>query len=99
FAQLREMFDEAKAVKSLGGRPLSVVTATVGEQRGWPAAQQRLARLSTNSGHETVARATHETLLADKGFAWIAGRAIVGVVERSGSGGPCPDARLFPTSP
>ena len=33
------MFNEAKALKSLGRKPLVVVSAIVGEQRGWAAAQ------------------------------------------------------------
>jgi hypothetical protein len=45
------------------------VTATVGEQRGWRTAQARLARLSTDSVHETVAGATHAALLEDARFA------------------------------
>ena len=86
FAQLPRLFDEAKAVKSLGGRPLVVVTATVGEQRGWRAAQNRLAKLSTNSVQRTVAGATHAALLENKRFAAIASRAITQVVERVRSG-------------
>jgi pimeloyl-ACP methyl ester carboxylesterase len=81
-AELPRMFDEAKAVKSLGGRPLAVVTASVGQQRGWGNAQDRLAKLSTNSVHRTVAGATHAALLEDKRFAAISSRAIVQVVQR-----------------
>ena len=76
------MFDEAKAVTSLGGRPLAVVTASAGQQRGWSAAQDRLARLSTNSAHRTVAGATHAALLEDERYAAISSRAIGQVVQR-----------------
>jgi hypothetical protein len=86
FAQLPRLFDEAKAVRSLGGRPLAVVTATVGQQRGWAAAQERLARLSTNSVHRTVAGATHAGLLEDERYAAVASRAVVQVVRRVRSG-------------
>ena len=48
------------------GKPLAVLSASVGEMRGWPAAQNKLARLSTNSTHRTVAGATHAALLEDK---------------------------------
>jgi hypothetical protein len=82
FAQLPRLFDEAKAVKSLGGRPLAVVTTTVGEQRGWRAAQDRLANLSTTCVRRTVAGATHAALLEDKRFAVIASRAITQVAQR-----------------
>lgn len=86
FAQLPRMLDEAKAVKGLGRTPLTVVTATVGTQRGWSAAQQRLARLSTNGVQRTVSGATHEGLLSDKRFAPITSRAITQVVQRVRSG-------------
>jgi pimeloyl-ACP methyl ester carboxylesterase len=82
FAQLPRLFDEAKAVKSLGGRPLAVVTASVGQRRGWGTAQDRLAKLSTKSVHGTVEGATHTALLEDKPFAAIRSRAIEQVVQR-----------------
>jgi hypothetical protein len=80
------MFNEAKALKSLGGRPLAVVTALSGAMRGWVAAQNKLAKLSTNSVHRVVPDATHETLLEDERFARIASHAIAQVVQRSRSG-------------
>ena len=80
-AELPRMMDEAKAVKSLDGRPLAVVTATVGQQRGWGEAQDQLAQLSTNSVHRTVARATHAALLEDQRFAAVTSRAIGQVVQ------------------
>jgi pimeloyl-ACP methyl ester carboxylesterase len=79
--ELPRMFNEAKALTSLGSKPLAVVTATVGEQRGWTAAQNRLAELSTNSVRRTVPGATHESLLEDNGFARIASHAITQVAQ------------------
>ena len=84
--QLPRMFDEAKGLKSLGGRPIAVVTALSGAMRGWVAAQNKLAKLSTNSVHRTVPDATHESLLEDERFARIASNAIAQVVQRSRSG-------------
>ena len=84
--QLPGLFNETKAFKSLGGKPLAVVTATLGQQRGWAAAQDELAKLSTNSVHRTVPGATHETLLEDERFAKIASRAIAQVVQSARSG-------------
>jgi pimeloyl-ACP methyl ester carboxylesterase len=81
FAQLPRAFDEAKAVESLGGKPLGVVTAGRGTQRGWSAAQERLAKLSRNSLQRTVVGATHAALLEDKGFASVTSRAITQVVQ------------------
>ena len=86
FAELRRLFDEAKAVNSLGRTPLGVVTADVGEQRGWGAAQKRLLKLSPNSAQRTVVGATHTALLEDKGFASITSRAITQVVQVARSG-------------
>jgi pimeloyl-ACP methyl ester carboxylesterase len=85
FAQLPRMFNEARAVRSLGKRPLAVVTAGRGAQRGWSAAQQRLAKLSSRSAQMTVVGATHTALLEDKTFAAITSRAITRVVQVSRS--------------
>lgn len=84
--QLPGLLNEAKALRSLGRRPLAVVTATVGQQRGWSAAQNKLAMLSTNSVHRTVPGATHETLLEEERFARIASHAITQVVRSARSG-------------
>ncbi len=81
FAELPTVFEQAKALKSLNGKPLAVLTASVGTQRGWVAAQKRLAKLSTNSAHQSVSGATHAALLEDPGFASTTSRAISDVVE------------------
>ena len=86
FAELPTVFEQAKALKSLNGKPLAVLTASVGTQRGWVAAQKRLATLSTNSARQSVVGATHAALLEDRGFASITGRAISNVVEFARSG-------------
>jgi hypothetical protein len=79
-------FEQARALKSLDGKPLAVLTASVGTQRGWFAAQKRLAKLSTNSVQRSVVGATHAALLEDRGFASITSRAISDVVEFARSG-------------
>jgi pimeloyl-ACP methyl ester carboxylesterase len=84
--QLPTVFNQAKALNSLREKPLAVLSASVGEMRGWEAAQNRLARLSTNSTHRTVAGATHAALLEDKGFAAITSHAIAQVVQCARSG-------------
>jgi pimeloyl-ACP methyl ester carboxylesterase len=81
FAELRTVFDQAKALTSLGGRPLVVVSADVGQQAGWAAAQAKLAQLSANSFHRTARGATHEGLLEEQRFAAITSRAIADVVD------------------
>jgi pimeloyl-ACP methyl ester carboxylesterase len=86
FLQLPTVFNEAKTVRSLHGKPLAVLTARVGQVRGWAAAQDRLAQLSTNSTHRTVAGATHAALLEDRTFAGATSRAISKVVGRVRTG-------------
>jgi pimeloyl-ACP methyl ester carboxylesterase len=85
FAELATVFEQAKALKSLDGTPLAVLTAGVGEQRGWAAAQKRLAKLSGNSEQRTVIGATHAALLEDKEFASITSRAITQLVRSTRS--------------
>ena len=86
FLQLRTVFNQAKALRTLNGKPLAVLTATVGEMHGWPEAQDRLAQLSTSSVHRAVPGATHAALLEDETFARMTSRAIVGVVDQVRSG-------------
>jgi hypothetical protein len=75
------VFSQARALTSLGGKPLVVVTATGDQQQaGWSAAQDRLAGLSRNSSHRLVA-ATHGSLLADQQDAASSTRAITDVVR------------------
>jgi pimeloyl-ACP methyl ester carboxylesterase len=86
FAELPTVFEQAKALTSLDGKPLAVLTAGVGTQSGWPAAQKKLTRLSRNSVQQTVVGATHAALLEDKGFAWFTSQAIEHVVQLARTG-------------
>ena len=86
FDELPRAFEQAKALRSLHGAPLAVLTAGSGAQRGWPAAQRKLARLSRNSVQQTVPDATHATLLDDPRFAAVTSRAITSVVKVARSG-------------
>ena len=85
FLQLPTVFNQAKALHSLHSKPLAVLSASVGEMRGWPVAQDKLARLSTNSTHQTAAGASHAALLEDKTFATITSKTIAQVVQRARS--------------
>jgi hypothetical protein len=80
---------EARELTDLGGKPLAVVTAGEGQQSGWSTAQDRLAKLSTNSVHRVVP-ATHESLLTDEGDAAYSARAVVDVVRSVRSRSPLP---------
>jgi pimeloyl-ACP methyl ester carboxylesterase len=82
FLQLPTVFNQAKAVRSLHGKPLAVLSASLGEMTGWATMQDKLARLSTNSTHRTVAGASHAAFLEDKSFATITSDAITQVVRR-----------------
>lgn len=82
FLQLPTVFDQAKELHGLHGKPLAVLSATVGAMRGWADAQDKLARLSTYSTHRTVAGASHAALLEDERFARATSGAIAEVVHR-----------------
>jgi predicted ATPase len=71
---------QARELTSLGGKPLAVVTAGEGQEAGWSAAQDRMAKLSTNSLHRVVP-ATHESLLADERDSAFSAQAIADVVR------------------
>jgi len=80
-SELPAAFDQAKALHTLGGKPLAVVTATgsVRDTAGWGAAQNRLAALSSNGSHRIV-DATHAGLLNDEHAAGASVSAITAVV-------------------
>jgi pimeloyl-ACP methyl ester carboxylesterase len=81
FAELRTVYRQTQALTSLGGKPLVVLTADLGQQSGWFAAQRKLATLSTNSVHQTTHGATHAALLEDEHYAALSSRAIDAVVR------------------
>jgi pimeloyl-ACP methyl ester carboxylesterase len=81
FLELPTVFDQAKTVTSLGGKPLGVLSADVDQQDGWAAAQAKLAQLSSDSVHTTAHGATHASLLEDERFAAITSRAIAHIVQ------------------
>jgi pimeloyl-ACP methyl ester carboxylesterase len=85
FLMLPKVFDQARALESLHGKPLAVLTADVGTQRGWFAAQAELAQLSTSSVHRTVPGATHAALLEERRFAALTSRTIADVVRAARS--------------
>ena len=79
---------EAGELTSLDGKPLFVLTAGLGQESGWFAAQDKLATLSTNSVHQTTQGATHAALLEDEHYAAVSGRAINAVVRSVRSSTP-----------
>ena len=83
----RDVFRQAKALTTLGGKPLVVVTATEKMQAGWATAQDRLAGLSSNSSHR-LTPATHSGLLDDRHSSPASVRAIIDVVRSVRTGSP-----------
>jgi pimeloyl-ACP methyl ester carboxylesterase len=71
---------QAASLVDFAGKPLIVVTAGREQDASWPAAQDKLATLSTNSRHRTVADATHASLVLDETDAAAASQAIRDVV-------------------
>jgi pimeloyl-ACP methyl ester carboxylesterase len=88
-AQLRVVFTQAQALRSFDPKPLAVVTARENADgtKGWAAAQDRMAALSTNSSHWT-ADTTHVGLLDDKAGSANSIRAITAVVSAVRTGAP-----------
>jgi pimeloyl-ACP methyl ester carboxylesterase len=86
WSQLPAAFRQSQAMTDFAARPLLVVTAGAGQGSGWSAAQDELAALSINSAHRTVAGATHEALLIDRGAATRSAQGIRDVVSAVRSG-------------
>ncbi|HEX5811297.1 MAG TPA: alpha/beta hydrolase [Pseudonocardia sp.] len=88
-SQLRQVFGQAQALTSFDPKPLAVVTASENADgtKGWAAAQDRLATLSSNSSH-TVVDTTHVGLLDDAAASTESVRAITSVVTAVRTGTP-----------
>jgi pimeloyl-ACP methyl ester carboxylesterase len=86
WSQLPSAFEQAKALHDLGTKPLIVVTAGLEQQPGWFGAQDKLAALSGNTAHRTIADATHAALLDNPTFAAFANAAILDVLTAARTG-------------
>jgi len=78
---------QAASLRDFSDKPLVVLTAGVGHDAAWSAAQNHLAGLSTNSTHRVVDGATHQTLVADEEHAATTTQAILQVVAAVRSAG------------
>jgi pimeloyl-ACP methyl ester carboxylesterase len=78
--QMPTQLDRAAQLKTLGSRPLGVVTAATGTEPGWTQHQNGLATLSTHTFHRTVTGSTHQSLIDDPKHAAASSRAIHDVV-------------------
>jgi pimeloyl-ACP methyl ester carboxylesterase len=73
--------EQAAALGDFADKPLIVLTAGSGHDAAWSAAQNRMARLSTNSVHRVIDGATHEDLIANQEDAAATTQAILEVVS------------------
>jgi pimeloyl-ACP methyl ester carboxylesterase len=80
YVQATASTEQAAALGDFADKPLIVLTAGSGHDAAWSAAQNRMARLSTNSVHRIVDGATHEDLVTNKEDAAATTQAILDVV-------------------
>ena len=88
FAVLPATLAQAAALTSLGDKPLVVVSATVDTQQGWPAAQEAMVSLSSNSSHRLAPGQTHSSLIASETGAEVSLQAIRDVLTSVRTGAP-----------
>ena len=79
---------EAGKLTTLDTKPLIVLTADQGNAPGWIAKQDAMAALSTNSMHDVVPGATHQSLMDNPTHAAVVSQAIVDVVDAIRKGAP-----------
>jgi pimeloyl-ACP methyl ester carboxylesterase len=71
---------QTRSLRSLGDKPLAVVSAPKQAEPGWLKLQDDLVTLSSNSTHRVVEGATHTSLLYERSDAQASSAAIVEVV-------------------
>jgi pimeloyl-ACP methyl ester carboxylesterase len=86
-AELPIALEQAQALKTLGDRPLIVVTAALEPDAGWLPAQDQMTDLSADSVHRVITTATHDSLISGVDAA-ASTQAINDVVESVRSGMP-----------
>ena len=79
---------EAGELRSLDAKPLIVLTAELENSKGWIAAQNTIATLSTNSLHRVVPGATHASFMENPDHAAAVTKAIHEVVASVQTGEP-----------
>jgi pimeloyl-ACP methyl ester carboxylesterase len=80
YVQAAASAEQAAALRDFADKPLIVLTAASGHDAAWSAAQNRLARLSTNSVHRVIDGATHQDLVGNEDDAAATTQAILDVV-------------------
>ncbi|WP_329475431.1 alpha/beta hydrolase [Kribbella sp. NBC_01484] len=79
---------EAGELRSLDAKPLVVLTAELDNAKGWIAAQNEMATLSTNSLHRVESGSTHASFVENPAHAAAVTRAIHDVVVSVQTGEP-----------
>ena len=79
---------EAGTLRSLGAKPLVVLTATRDNSKGWVAGQNKLADLSSNSVHRLEPGASHADFVEVPDHAAAVTRAVNDVVDSLRTGQP-----------
>jgi pimeloyl-ACP methyl ester carboxylesterase len=80
YLQAAASSEQAAALRDFADKPLIVLEAGRGHDAAWSAAQNRMARLSTNSVHRVIDGATHEDLVGNEEDAAATTQAILDVV-------------------
>jgi pimeloyl-ACP methyl ester carboxylesterase len=80
-AALPAVMQRAQELKTIGDKPIAIVTAEQDAMEGWLPLQVDLTHLSTNSSPRSVPDATHPSLVDDEHDAANASRAILDVVQ------------------
>jgi uncharacterized protein (DUF1786 family) len=80
YVQATASSQQAAALRDFADKPLIVLTAGSGHDAAWSTAQNRMARLSTNSVQRVIDGATHEDLITDQEAAAATTQAILDVV-------------------
>jgi hypothetical protein len=81
YVQATASSEQAAALGDFADKPLIVLTAGSGHDAAWSAAQNRMARLSTNSVHRVIDGAAHEDLIGNEEDAAATTQAILDVVS------------------
>src|SRR5215218_750993 len=81
YDQANASIEQAAVLDDFADKQLIVQTAGSGHDAAWSTAQNRMATLSTNSVHRTIAGATHEDLVANQEDAATTTQAILDVVS------------------
>ncbi|TDO56694.1 pimeloyl-ACP methyl ester carboxylesterase [Kribbella sp. VKM Ac-2571] len=79
---------QAGELRSLGAKPLIVLTAELDNSKGWMATQNQTVTLSTNSLHRVVSGATHASFVESPDHAAAVTQAIHDVVASVRTGEP-----------